>query len=139
MLHKLGNSKSLSLAQNYLILSMPLGRSFVFRSFLQTVGLLRVHLYCSGRVLHSHHVYSRCSGPALKHSHRTHPRYSVPVWMLDSHHEYPRYSAPVRMPPFVCHDHHRPTLELITRHILVVRSFERPACSNICAPKRICS
>ena len=89
---------------------MPLGRSFVFHSFLQNLGLFQVHLYCSGRVLHSHHVYSRCSGPALKHSHHTHPRYSVPIRMP------PHYSAPVRMPPgpvrmppCVCHDHHHPT------------------------------
>ena len=89
---------------------MPLSRSFVFRSFLQNVSLFRVYLYCSGRVLHSHHIYSHCSGPALKHSHHTHPRYSVPVRMP------PRYSVPVRMPPApiqmppsVCRDHHRPT------------------------------
>ena len=89
MLHKLSKAKSLSLAQNYLILSMPLGRSFVFRSFLQNVGLLRVY-FC-------------CSGPALNHSHHTHPRYSVPVQMP------PRYSAPIPMPPSVCRDHHHPT------------------------------
>ena len=100
MLHKLGKSKSLSLAQNYLILSMPLGRSFVFWSFLQNVGLIRVYFRYSGLVFDSHHVHFRCSGPvvhsrcsgpvihsccsvpALKRSHHTHPRYSVPFGCL---------------------------------------------------------
>ena len=104
MLHKLGKSNSLSLAQNYLILSMSLGRSFVFRSFLQHVGLFRVYFCCSGLVLDSHHVHSHCSGPTLKHSHHTLPRYSVPVRMPSC------YPVPVRMPPAVYRDHHHPTV-----------------------------
>ena len=111
MLHKLGKSKSLSLAQNYLILSMPLGRSFVFRSFLQNVGLLRVYFRSSGLVFDSHHVHFRCSGPNI-HSRCSgpviHSRCSVPV-LKRSHHTHPRYSVPFWMPPSVYRDHHRST------------------------------
>ena len=52
ILHKLSKSKSLSPAQNYLVLTMPLGRSYTFPSFL-----------CVHRDAYSYHMRSRCCGP----------------------------------------------------------------------------
>ena len=78
LLHKLSKSKSLSPAQNYLILTMPLGRSFVFLS-----------LMCLHPDAYLLHIHSRHSGP-VPYLHRIHSRHSGPVQMLP---------GPVRMLP----------------------------------------
>ena len=82
MLHKLGKSKSLSLAQNYLILPMPLDRSFVFCSFPQTVCLSRTRFYCCGLVYLSYHPHFGYCGPALLRSSHTHSRDSGPAVVI---------------------------------------------------------
>ena len=67
VLHKLSKSKSLSPAQNYLILTMPLGRSFVFLS-----------LMCLHPDAYLLHIHSRHSGP-MPYLHRIHSRHSIPT------------------------------------------------------------
>ena len=67
-----------------------------------------MHSRCSGPVLHSHHMHSRYSGPALKHSHHTHFCYSGPT--AKSH------SGPVRMPPYFHDRPDIPTTQLLTKH-----------------------
>ena len=119
MLHKLGKSKSLSSAQKYLVLPVPLGRSFVFRSFLQNVVLLRVYFCYSGLVSDSHRVHFRCSGPVVHFRCSgpvVHSRCSVPA-LECSHHTHPRYSVPVRMPPSVYRDHHCSTDVILRRQL----------------------
>ena len=65
--HKLIKFESLSLAQSYLILSMPLDRSFVLCSFPQNVFSFHMYLHRSGpvTVLHSYRAHCGYSGPAL--------------------------------------------------------------------------
>ena len=84
VLHKLIKFKSLSSAQNYLLLSMPLDRSFLF-SFPQNVFSFCVSFHRSGLVLHSHRTHSRYSVPALQHPSRTHSRYSGPAMENSPH------------------------------------------------------
>ena len=105
-LHKLRKTKSLSLAQHYLLLSMPLDRSFgsfVYCSFLHNVHSFHIPFYYSGHVLRSHHMYSRYSGPAMKCTLHTHPRYSGPARM---------HAVPVWMPPCSRDPPHIPTTTL---------------------------
>ena len=71
VLHKLSKSKSLSPAQNYLVLTMLLGRSFVSLSFLY------VH-----RDAYLHHIHSRHSGAVPRISSCCFPFHSGPVRML---------------------------------------------------------
>ena len=81
VLHKLSKSKSLSPAQNYLILTMPLGWSFVFLSLLWLPPdgyLLHIHFRHSGPVPYLHHMYFRYSGP-VPFLHHMHFRYSGPA------------------------------------------------------------
>ena len=77
--HKLFKFKSLSSTQNYLLLSMPLDRSFVLCLFPQNEFSFHVLCHYSGLVLHSHRAYSRYSVPALRESPRTDSRYSGPA------------------------------------------------------------
>ena len=77
--HKLFKFKSLSSTQNYLLLTMPLDRSFVLCLFPQNEFSLHVLCSISGLVLHSHRTHSRYFVPALWESPRTNSRYSGPA------------------------------------------------------------
>ena len=127
--HKLFKFKSLSPAQNYLLLSMLLDWSFVLCFFPQTVFSFYMLIHRSGLVLHSHRTYSLYSVPALQHSSRTHSRYSGPTLenslrthprdsgpaLENSPHAHPCHpgrmlAAPIRMPYYSRSRPHLPTI-----------------------------